>query len=166
MDEVYMRQALEMASRAYQMGEIPIGAIVVAKGEIIAEAHNEKELRQDATAHAELLALQRAAAHLGHWRLNEATLYCTLEPCVMCAGAMVNTRLGRLVFGSWDVKAGAAGSIFDLLRSKALNHQVIVEPGVLEAECSELLKKFFITMRKNAPASLSGQSTINKTGSF
>ena len=148
-DEFYMRQALKLANHAYQMGEIPIGAIVVANGEIIAEAFNEKELRQDATAHAEILAIQRAAAHLGHWRLSKATLYCTLEPCVMCAGAMVNARLGRLVFGSWDVKAGAAGSIFDLLRSPALNHRVMVEPGILEAECSELLRKFFIDLRRD-----------------
>ncbi len=148
-DEFYMRQALELANLAYQMGEIPIGAIVVANGEIIAEAHNEKEMRQDATAHAEMLAIQRAVAYLGHWRLSEATLYCTLEPCVMCAGAMVNARLGKLVFGSWDAKAGAAGSIFDLLRSPALNHQVMVEPGVLEAECSDLLKKFFVSIRRD-----------------
>ncbi|MDD2619929.1 MAG: tRNA adenosine(34) deaminase TadA [Syntrophomonadaceae bacterium] len=149
MHEFYMRQALELAREAYRMGEIPIGAIVVHNGEIIAQAHNEKELRQDATAHAEVLALQKAAAQLGDWRLNEATLYCTLEPCVMCAGAMVNARLGRLVFGSWDEKAGAAGSIFDLLRSPALNHQVIVEPGILEAECAKIIKEFFINLRRD-----------------
>ena len=149
MHEFYMRQALELAREAYRMGEIPIGAIVVHNGEIIAQAHNEKELRQDATAHAEVLALQKAAAQLGDWRLNEATLYCTLEPCVMCAGAMVNARLGRLVFGSWDEKAGAAGSVFDLLRSPALNHQVIVEPGILEAECAKIIKEFFINLRRD-----------------
>ncbi len=148
-DEFYMRQALELAKQAYQLGEVPIGAVVVANDEVIARAHNEKEMRRDATAHAEMLALQKATARMGNWRMNEATLYCTLEPCVMCAGAMVNARLGRLVFGSWDAKAGAAGSIFDLLRSPALNHRVIVEPGILEDECVELLKKFFINLRRD-----------------
>jgi tRNA(adenine34) deaminase len=144
-----MRHALEEAREAYKRGEIPVGAIVVHNGKIIARAHNEKESYQDATAHAEILALQRAARHLGHWRLNESVLYCTLEPCVMCAGAMVNVRLGHLVYGVTDPKAGSAGSIYDIVRSPALNHQVVVEGGVLKEECSELLKRFFASLRRD-----------------
>lgn len=144
-----MRHALEEAREAYKRGEIPVGAIVVHNGKIIARAHNEKESYQDATAHAEMLALQRAARHLGHWRLNESVLYCTLEPCVMCAGAMVNVRLGHLVYGVTDPKAGSAGSIYDIVRSPALNHQVVVEGGVLKEECSELLKRFFASLRRD-----------------
>ena len=147
--ENFMRHALEEAREAYKRGEIPVGAIVVHNGKIIARAHNEKESYQDATAHAEILALQRAARHLGHWRLNESVLYCTLEPCVMCAGAMVNVRLGHLVYGVTDPKAGSAGSIYDIVRSPALNHQVVVEGGVLKEECSELLKRFFASLRRD-----------------
>ncbi len=147
--EDFMRHALEEAREAYKRGEIPVGAIVVHNGKIIARAHNEKESYQDATAHAEILALQRAARHLGHWRLNESVLYCTLEPCVMCAGAMVNVRLGHLVYGVTDPKAGSAGSIYDIVRSPALNHQVVVEGGVLKEECSELLKRFFASLRRD-----------------
>ncbi|ABI67372.1 tRNA adenosine(34) deaminase TadA [Syntrophomonas wolfei] len=147
--EDFMRHALEEAREAYKRGEIPVGAIVVHNGKIIARAHNEKESYQDATAHAEMLALQRAARHLGHWRLNESVLYCTLEPCVMCAGAMVNVRLGHLVYGVTDPKAGSAGSIYDIVRSPALNHQVVVEGGVLKEECSELLKRFFASLRRD-----------------
>jgi len=147
--EDFMRHALEEAREAFKRGEIPVGAIVVHNGKIIARAHNEKEFCQDATAHAELLALQRAARYLGHWRLNESVLYCTLEPCTMCAGAMVNTRLGHLVYGVTDPKAGSAGSIYDIVRSPALNHQVVVEGGVLKEECSELLKRFFASLRRD-----------------
>lgn len=144
-----MHHALEEAEKAYKRGEIPVGAVVVHNGKMLARAHNEKEYRQDATAHAELLALQRAARQLGYWRLHEATLYCTLEPCAMCAGAMVNARLGRLVYGAKDPKAGSAGSIYDIVRSPALNHQVAVEGGVLKEECSKLLRKFFVDMRRD-----------------
>ncbi len=147
--EDFMRHALEEAREAYKRGEIPVGAIVVHNGKIIARAHNEKESYQDATAHAEILALQRAARHLGHWRLNESVLYCTLEPCTMCAGAMVNARLGQLVYGVTDPKAGSAGSVYDIVRSPALNHQVVVEGGVLKEECSELLKRFFANLRRD-----------------
>ena len=147
--ENFMRHALEEAREAYKRGEIPVGAIVVHNGKIIALAHNEKESCQDATAHAELLALQRTARHLGHWRLNESVLYCTLEPCAMCAGAMVNARLGHLVYGVTDPKAGSAGSVYDIVRSPALNHQVVVEGGILKEECSELLKRFFASLRRD-----------------
>lgn len=144
-----MRLALNLAHQAYLRGEVPIGALIVHEDEIIAWAGNEKELRQDSTAHAELLALQRAAKYLGHWRLTGATMYCTLEPCAMCAGAMINSRLSRLVYASPDPKAGAAGSIIDLVRYPGLNHKIKVEYGLLEAECSQLLRRFFTELRRD-----------------
>jgi len=121
---------------------------VVLDGKVIASASNEKELRNDATAHAEMLALQRAAEHLGHWRLTDATMYVTLEPCSMCAGAMIQARLGRLVFGAVDSKAGAAGSVLDILDHPGLNHQVKVKSGVLAEECGQVLTEFFSAKRK------------------
>jgi len=146
--EEYMKIALSLAQEARDNGEIPVGAIVVVNGEIIAKACNEKEMRGDATAHAEILALQRAAAQLGQWRLSDATMYVTLEPCSMCAGAMVQARLGKLVFGAYDLKAGAAGSVVDLLDHPAFNHRVIVKSGVLAEECGQILKEFFDTRRR------------------
>jgi len=148
-DEIYMRLALALAQRAYGLGEIPIGALVVFEDEVIAWAHNEKEMRQDATAHAEMLALQRAAGYLDRWRLNGATLYCTLEPCPMCAGAMLNARIKRLVYAARDSKAGAAGSVIDLLRYPGLNHQVEVEGGILQEESEALLTSFFRELRRD-----------------
>jgi tRNA(adenine34) deaminase len=146
--EEYMKIALSLAQEARDNGEIPVGAIVVVNGEIIAKACNEKEMRGDATAHAEILALQRAAKKVGHWRLSDATMYVTLEPCSMCAGAMVQARLGNLVFGAYDLKAGAAGSVVDLLDHPAFNHRVIVKSGVLAKECGQILKEFFDTRRR------------------
>jgi len=144
-----MQAALRLAREAGVRGEVPVGAVVVKDGEMIAAAANEKELRGDATAHAEMLALQRAAQQLGHWRLTDATLYVTLEPCPMCAGAMIQARLGRLVFGAVDPKAGAAGSILDILDHPGLNHQVKVKSGVLAEECGQLLTDFFTAKREN-----------------
>ncbi|HHV15242.1 MAG TPA: tRNA adenosine(34) deaminase TadA [Gelria sp.] len=146
--EDYMKIALNLAQEAREKGEIPVGAIVVIDGEIVAGARNEKEMRGDATAHAEILALQRAAKKVGHWRLTDATMYVTLEPCPMCAGAMVQTRLGNLVFGAYDPRAGAAGSVVDLLDHPAFNHRVIVKSGVLADECGQILKDFFDTRRR------------------
>lgn len=145
--ECYMRLALSEAAAAMGTGDIPVGAVVVLAGEVIASGHNEKELRRDATAHAEMLAMQRACRVLGDWRLTEATLYCTLEPCAMCAGAMVQVRLGRLVYAADDPKAGAAGSILDVVRLPALNHHVEVIRGVMAAEADDLLKRFFAGLR-------------------
>ena len=162
-DEQYMQIALQLAREAFCAGEIPVGAVVVFAEEVIAQAANEKEKRQDATAHAEMLALQRAAEYLGGWRLAGATLYCTLEPCPMCAGAMVNSRLSRLVFGCYDDKAGSAGSILDIVRHPGLNHQLKVTPGVLEAECSELLSGFFEQMRRDGRVGRR-RSTRNRVG--
>ena len=146
--EEYMKIALSLAQEARDNGEIPVGAIVVVNGEIVSQACNEKEMRGDATAHAEILALQRAAAQLGQWRLSDATMYVTLEPCSMCAGAMVQARLGNLVLGAYDPRAGAAGSVVDLLDHPAFNHRVIVKSGVLAEECGQILKEFFDTRRR------------------
>jgi tRNA(adenine34) deaminase len=146
--EEYMKIALSLAQEARKNGEIPVGAIIVVNGEIVAKACNEKEIRGDATAHAEILALQRAAKQVGHWRLSDATMYVTLEPCSMCAGAMVQARLGKLVYGAYDPRAGAAGSVIDLLDHPAFNHRVIVKSGVLADECGQILKEFFEAKRK------------------
>lgn len=147
-DEEYMKMALEMASEALTAGEVPVGAVVVRNDQVIARARNEKELTGDPTDHAEILAIKRAVQFLGNWRLSDCTLYVTLEPCPMCAGAMVQARLGRLVFGAYDPKAGAAGSVVDLLDVPWLNHQVPVKSGVLKEECGELLSSFFNDIRK------------------
>ncbi len=158
-----MQAALELAYQAGEKGEIPVGAVVVVEGKIIARAGNEKELRQDATAHAELLALQQAAEYIGSWRLSEAALYTTLEPCPMCAGAMVNARLGRLVYAVRDPKAGAAGTVLDIVRTPALNHQVQVKEGVLREESSQVLKVFFHNLRRDGRAGRR-RSTRNRVG--
>jgi len=148
-DKEYMQMALKLAEEAYAAGEIPVGAVAVYDGKVIASGRNEKELRQDATAHAELLVLQRSAAKLEKWRLDGVILYCTLEPCPMCAGAMINARIKRLVYGCRDEKAGAAGSVIDLVRYPGLNHQVEVVEGILQEDCARLLSEFFLKMRKN-----------------
>lgn len=144
-----MRLALALAKKAYFLGEVPVGAVAVCDDEIIAWAYNEKEMQNDATAHAEMLALKRAASYLKRWRLTDVTLYCTLEPCPMCAGAMVNARLGRLVFGARDPKAGAAGSVLEIVRYPLLNHQVETCEGILREECAELLSSFFADLRRD-----------------
>jgi tRNA(adenine34) deaminase len=139
----FMKLAIEEANLASAKGEVPVGSVLVKDCAVIAKAHNNKENACDPTGHAELLALKKGAAQIGSWRLSDATLYVTKEPCIMCAGAMVNARLGRLVYGCRDEKGGAADSLYTLLSDKRLNHQVEVVSGVLEAECAELLKIFF-----------------------
>jgi tRNA(adenine34) deaminase len=146
-DELYMHRALELARCAEAEGEVPVGAVLVSGGRVVAETWNRPISSNDPTAHAELLALRAAGQALGNYRLVGATLYVTLEPCAMCAGAMVHARIARLVYGAPDPKAGAAGSVFDLLRSEALNHRVEVEGGVLGEACGELLKSFFQARR-------------------
>jgi tRNA(adenine34) deaminase len=146
-DEVYMRQALERAEGAGENGDVPIGAVVVRGGEVIGAAGNERELRGDPTAHAELLALRQAAERLGGWRIEDASLFVTLEPCAMCAGAIVLARVARVVYGAADPKAGAAGSVLDVLSEPALNHNPQVSGGVLEEECAALLSSFFSARR-------------------
>jgi tRNA(adenine34) deaminase len=148
-DKDFMRMALAEAEKAAACGETPVGAVLVIAGEIIAVAHNMRETWQDPTAHAETLALREAAARLGRWRLPDATLYVTLEPCLMCAGALVLARVNRLVYGCRDPKAGALGSVYDVVRDGRLNHVYRITPGVLEAECRQMLSGFFEKLREN-----------------
>ena len=146
-DAVAMQVALQLAARAESHGDVPVGAVVVHDGRVIAEACNERELRSDPTAHAEVLALRAAAEQLGRWRLDDCTLYVTLEPCAMCAGAIINARVGTVVFGAADLKAGAMGSLYNLAADPRLNHEPVVRHGVLAAECASLLEKFFAARR-------------------
>jgi tRNA(adenine34) deaminase len=146
-DEQYIRNALDLAREAVKRNEVPIGAVVVRDGSIIAAASNRTIRDQDPTAHAELLAIREASSKLERWRLDDCTLYVTLEPCAMCAGAIVLSRMKRVVFGAWDDKAGMAGSVGDLLRHPRLNHRPEVRAGVLAAECAALLEEFFRRQR-------------------
>ncbi len=146
-DEELMRVAILEAEAAIEHDDVPIGAVVAIDGEIIARGRNERELKQDPTAHAEILALQRAAEHVGHWRVLDATLYVTLEPCSMCAGAIVLSRVPRLVFGATDPKAGACGSVLDVTGEPRFNHRPAVEGGLLADECGDLLRDFFAARR-------------------
>ncbi|HTP42632.1 MAG TPA: tRNA adenosine(34) deaminase TadA [Nitrospiria bacterium] len=143
MDHEMMALALVQAREALTHGDVPIGAVVVHDGAVIAQAHNRRECDKDPTAHAELIALQRAAAGLGRWRLTGCTLYVTLEPCAMCAGALVLARVDRLVYGCDDPKAGACGSVMDLVRESRFNHWIDVVRGVSAEECQTVLKDFF-----------------------
>jgi tRNA(adenine34) deaminase len=147
-DESHMRVALEEARLAAADGEVPIGAVVVCDGAVVARAHNRRENDRDPTAHAELLAIRAAARGLGRWRLSGCTVYVTLEPCPMCAGAMHQARIDRLVFGALDPKAGAVGSLYDLSDDQRLNHRFDVTSGVLEEEASALLRAFFARLRR------------------
>jgi len=146
-DRAGMAAALELARRAATLDEVPVGAVVVCDGDVIAEAHNETIRRGDPTAHAELLAIQRALAARGSDRLGDCTLYVTLEPCAQCAGAVVLAKVGRLVFGGYDAKAGMCGSVGDVVRHPSLNHRPEVVGGVGEEECGELLAEFFRARR-------------------
>ncbi len=139
----WMRQALAEAEQAPATRDVPVGAVVVRDGVVIAARRNERELTNDPTAHAEVLALRDAAEAIGDWRLTDCTLVVTLEPCVMCAGAIVSARVGTLVFGAWDEKAGAAGSLYDVVRDRRLNHRVEVYPGVDAEASARLLLEFF-----------------------
>lgn len=147
-DERYMMLALEEARAAAAEGEVPIGAVLVCDGIVVATGRNAREAAADPTAHAELIAIRQGAEKLGRWRLWGCTLYVTLEPCPMCAGAMVNARIDRLVYGAADPKAGAVGTLFDLSADPRLNHRYEVTRGVLEAECGQALKEFFQGLRR------------------
>ena len=152
MDDIYfMKEALAEARKAFEKDEPPVGAVIVKDGEIIARGHNLREKLQDPTAHAEMLAVREAAAQLGRWRLSDCEMYVTLEPCAMCAGAVVLARLGRLVYGACDPKAGAVVSLMNLVSDERLNHQVEVKGGILAEECGALLRDFFSSRRKNKP---------------
>ena len=146
-DEYFMRLALREAERALEHDDVPIGAVIVRDGEVIGTAHNEREIRADPTAHAEMLALREAARTLSSWRILEAVLYVTLEPCPMCAGAIVLARVPRVIFGAADPKAGAAGSVVDVLSEPRLNHQPTVSGGLLADESAALLRDFFAPRR-------------------
>jgi tRNA(adenine34) deaminase len=146
-----MRHALALARRAESAGEVPVGAVVVADGRVVGEGWNQPVGAHDPTAHAEILALRAAGQALGQYRLGGATLYVTLEPCPMCAAAMVHARVARLVFGAWDPRQGAAGSAFDLMNARALNHSVDAFGGVLAEECGALLRAFFERRRAKVP---------------
>ncbi|TCS95445.1 tRNA adenosine(34) deaminase TadA [Hazenella coriacea] len=146
--EKYMRAALHEAEKAKAIGEVPIGAVIVYKDEIIGKGYNLREIDQDPTAHAEIIAIQEATDHLGSWRLNDCVLYVTLEPCPMCAGAIIQSRIATVVYGTTDPKAGCAGTLMNLLDEPRFNHQTAVISGVLEEECSSMLTHFFRELRK------------------
>lgn len=148
-DEHYMRLALEEAGFAYEKGEVPIGAVLVdSEGTVVSRGHNMRETWQDATAHAEMIAIREACRQLHRWRLAGLTLFVTIEPCPMCAGALVMSRIDRVVYGSTDAKAGASESLFNVTSHPALNHQLQVTAGVLQEECASLMKRFFAERRK------------------
>ncbi len=149
-DEAGMHAALREARESLERNEVPVGCVVVHDGTVVGRGHNQVEALQDATAHAEVLAIGAASNALGSWRLSDCTLYVTLEPCAMCAGAIVLARLGRLVYGATDPKAGACGSVLDVVGERRLNHSVSVTHGVLAGECGELLREFFRVKRKSA----------------
>ena len=147
-DERWMRLALEEAHRAEALGEVPVGAVVVRGGEVVARGHNLTHTLQDPSAHAEMVAIRRAAEATGHWRLLDCTLYATLEPCAMCSGAIVLARIPRLVYGAPDPKAGMCGSLENLVQERRLNHRVELVPGVMAEECGEVLRAFFRARRR------------------
>lgn len=147
-DIVHMREAIKQAMKAKEIGEVPIGAVIVFKGEIISTGFNVRETTQATASHAELIAIEKANKTIGSWRLEDCTLYVTLEPCPMCAGAILQSRIKRVVFGAFDSKAGCAGSLMNLLKDERFNHQVELTSGILEEECGDLLTNFFKELRK------------------
>jgi tRNA(adenine34) deaminase len=153
LNENFMREALRLALKARAVNEVPVGAVVVRNEKIIARSYNQVEMLKDATAHAEMLALTAAEAAVGDWRLTDCDLYVTKEPCPMCAGAIVHTRLRRVIFGCADIRAGAAGTVMNLLQHNALNHRCEITKGVLEQECAAVLQDFFRKRRQTGPVS-------------
>ena len=146
--EYYMNQALKEAEKAYKKLEVPVGAVIVKDGKIIARAHNQKETKTDTTKHAEILAIQKASKKLKSWRLIDCEMYVTLEPCTMCAGAIINSRIKKIYIGTMDEKTGAVGSVLNLFEDYTFNHKVENETGILKEECEEILKRFFKELRK------------------
>ncbi|MCE4994473.1 tRNA adenosine(34) deaminase TadA [Staphylococcus xylosus] len=159
--QFYMKMAIEEAKKAGDIGEVPIGAVIVKNDEIIARAHNLRESKKDPTAHAENLAIQKASKLLNSWRLEECQLYVTLEPCVMCAGAIVMSRIPHVIYGAKDPKGGCAGSLMDLLQEPRFNHRAQVEIGVMEEACSQLLTEFFRNIRKKKKIIQTADNTNN-----
>ena len=148
MEEKFIKEALKEAKKAYDKLEVPVGAVIVKDGQVIARAHNLKETKLDTTNHAEILAIQKASKKLKSWRLIGCEMYVTLEPCSMCAGALINSRIKKVYIGASDEKTGAVGSVFNLLEDYTFNHKVEVENGVMKTECQEILKKFFKELRE------------------
>ena len=147
-DNKFMKEAIKEANKAYKKDEVPVGAVIVKDGKIIARGYNIKETKLDTTKHAEIIAIQKASKKLNSWRLSGCTMYVTLEPCVMCTGALIQARVDRLVIGTMDEKTGACGSVLNILQDYKFNHVVEVEKGIMEAECKEILQKFFKELRK------------------
>ena len=148
MEEYYMNQALKEAQKAYKKLEVPVGAIIVKDGKIIARAHNQKETKTDTTKHAEILAIQKASKKLKSWRLIDCEMYITLEPCTMCAGAIINSRIKKIYIGAMDAKTGAVGSVLNLFEDYTFNHKVEYKTGILQEQCENILKTFFKELRK------------------
>ena len=148
MIEKYMKEALKEAKKAYEKDEVPVGAVIVKDGKIVARAHNIKETKLDTTCHAEILAIKKASKKLESWRLEGCTMYVTLEPCPMCAGALIQSRIDKVVIGTMDYKTGACGSVLNLLKDFKFNHTVQVETGILKEECESILQDFFKELRK------------------
>ena len=149
MKEEFMKEALKEALKAYDKLEVPVGAVIVKDGKVIARAHNIKEQKNDTTKHAEILAISKASKKLESWRLIDCEMYVTLEPCSMCAGALINSRIKKVYIGAMDAKTGACGSVFNLLEDYTFNHKVEIETGILADDCEELLKKFFKELRES-----------------
>ena len=148
MQEYYMEQALKEAEKAYKKLEVPVGAVIVKDGKIIARGHNQKETKTDTTKHAEIIAIQKASKKLKSWRLIDCEMYITLEPCTMCAGAIINSRIKKIYIGAMDEKTGAAGSVLNIFEDYTFNHKVEVEKGIKQEECENILKQFFKELRK------------------
>lgn len=148
-DEIkYMKEALKEAKKAYNKDEVPVGCVIVKQGKIIAKAYNKREKSQDATAHAEILCIKKACKKINSFRLNDCEIYVTLEPCPMCAGAIINARIAKVFFGAYDNKAGCCGTLYNLPTDKRFNHNAEIKGGILEQDCATLLKKFFYEKRK------------------
>ena len=147
-NDKFMKEALKEAQKAYEKLEVPVGAVIVKDGKIIARAHNQKETKKDTTKHAEMLAIQKASKKLESWRLIDCEMYVTLEPCSMCAGAIINSRIKKIYIGTLDKKTGAAGSVFNLFEDYTFNHKVEIEKGILQKDCEQILKDFFKELRK------------------
>lgn len=147
-DEKYMKMAIKLAKKAADMGEVPIGCVIVYEGKVIARGYNRRTMDKSTLSHAEILAIKKASKVVGDWRLEGCTMYVTLEPCQMCAGAIIQARMDKVVIGCMNAKAGCAGSVLNILEHEGFNHQAVVERGVLEKECSILLKEFFSNLRK------------------
>ena len=160
MPEKFMKEALKEAKKAYEKAEVPVGAVIVKDGKIIAKAHNLKETKTDTTKHAEILAIQKASKKLESWRLLDCEMYITLEPCSMCAGAIINSRIKKVYIGALDEKTGAAGSVLNLFEDYKFNHKVEVEKGVMQKECENILKDFFKMLRKYKKNLQKGENKI------